>query len=188
MNWKDIAGNVAKAAPVLGSLLGGPIGGAIGGVIGLIGSAFGLTPEETTPEKINQMLITDPSAAVKLAEIESQHKLKLQELLLEQERLSVQIQQNEFADTDSARTREAAIVAATGKIDTNLYLLSWIVVLGFFGLTGVLMQVPLPAGQNEVVFMLFGGLVSAFSTVIGYFFGSSRGSQLKTQQLSQGKK
>jgi len=189
MDWKDVAGTVAKAAPILGTILGGPVGGAIGGVVAMLSSAFGLTPEQTTPDKINQLLVSDPSAAIKLAEIEAANKIELQKLVIEMERLELQRQQAEFADTDSARAREKAVVAATGKIDLNLYVLSWVIVLGFFGLTGMLMKIPLPAGQNEVVFMLFGGLVSAFSTVIGYFFGSSRGSQLKTQALAtSGKK
>jgi hypothetical protein len=188
MDWKDVAGTVAKAAPILGTILGGPVGGAVGGVVSLIASAFGLTPTETTPEKISQMLTTDPAAAVKLAEIESRHKIRLQELVLEQSRLELDLQRAEFADTDSARAREKAVVAATGKVDANLYVLAWVVIIGFFALTGLLMQLPLPQGQNEVVFMLFGGLVSAFSTVIGYFFGSSRGSAIKTQVLANGKK
>ena len=33
MDWKDIAGTVGKAAPLLGTLLGGPAGGAVGAII-----------------------------------------------------------------------------------------------------------------------------------------------------------
>ena len=38
MEWKDLAADVAKAAPILGGLLGGPAGAAVGG---LIASALG---------------------------------------------------------------------------------------------------------------------------------------------------
>ena len=184
MDWKDVAGSVGKAAPILGTILGGPLGGAIGGVVSLIASQFGLTPEETTPDKINQMLITDPTAAVKLAEIESNHKLKLQEYVLQQGRLELEMAEAEFQDTANARAREQEVVKATGHADFNLYLLAWVVVLGFFGLTGVLMNIKLPEGQTEVIFMLFGGIVSGFSTVLGYFFGSSRGSQIKSKIIA----
>jgi hypothetical protein len=184
MDWKDIAGTVTKAAPMLGTLLGGPVGGAIGGVIALIGSAFGLSPAETTPDKINSLLATDPAAAVKLAEIEANNKIELQKLILEQDRLMLQHRQAEFSDTASARDREKEVVKATGKVDINLYLLAWTIVLGFFGLTALLMYIKLPAGQTEVIFMLFGGLVSGFSTVLGYFFGSSRGSLMKSQIIA----
>jgi hypothetical protein len=184
MEWKDIAGTVAKAAPLVGGILGGPVGGAIGGVISLIGSAFGLTPAETTPEKISQMMATDPAAAVKMAEIEANNKVELQKIILEQNRIVLQERQAELADTASARNRETEVVKATGKIDINLYLLAWTIVLGFFGLTALLMYIKLPPGQTEVIFMLFGGLVSGFSTVLGYFFGSSRGSLAKSQLLA----
>jgi len=187
MDWKDIAGTVTKVAPLLGTAIGGPIGGAMGGVIAVLGNALGLTPKETTPDKINQVLATDPQAAVKLAEIEANNKVELQKLILEQSRLVIEEKKADFADTDSARKRETAIVQATGKQDINIYVLAWVVVFGFFALTVVLMKWPIPAGQNEVVFMLFGGLVSGFSTVLGYFFGSSRGSLMKSHLLAAGK-
>jgi hypothetical protein len=184
MEWKDIAGTVTKSAPMLGTLLGGPVGGAIGGVISLIGSALGLSPAETTPDKVSHMLSVDPQAAVKLAEIESTHKIRIQELLLEQNRIALQERQAELADTANARSRETEVVKATGRIDINLYLLAWTIVLGFFGLTALLMYIKLPPGQTEVIFMLFGGLVAGFSTVLSYFFGSSRGSLAKSQLLA----
>ena len=184
MDWKDIAGTVAKAAPLLGGALGGPVGAGIGGLVALISSAFGLTPAETTPEKISQLLATDPEATIKIAELEANNKIELQKFVLMQSCLALQEKQAELADTDSARKRETAVVQATGKLDINLYLLAWTIVLGFFGLTALLMYVKLPMGQTEVIFMLFGGLVSGFSTVLGYFFGSSRGSLIKSQLLA----
>lgn len=184
MEWKDVAGGVAKVAPLLGTALGGPLGGAIGGVVALLASAFGLTPEQTTPEKINQLMVTDPQSAIKLAEIEANHKLELEKLVLEQNRLVVQEKQADLADTADARLREREIVKATGKIDINLYLIAWLIIIGFFILTGILIFKPVPVDQNGVVFMLFGGLVAGFSTVVGYFFGSSRGSLMKSQLIA----
>jgi len=185
MDWKEVAGKVTKAAPLLGTLLGGPLGGAIGGLVAVIGSAFGLTPEETTPQRINQLLDTDPQAAIKLAEIEANNKVEIQKLLLEQDRLAMEARKAEFADTASARQRQVDVVKATGKQDVNVYFLAWLVVIGFFALTGLLIFKSVPAEQNSVVFMLFGGLVSGFSTVMGYFFGSSRGSAMKSQLLAE---
>ena len=39
-------------------------------------------------------------------------------------------------------------------------------------------------GNNPVLDILFGGLVSGFATVLGYFFGSSKGSADKTHLLT----
>jgi len=78
------------------------------------------------------------------------------------------------------------VVQATGNKDVNLYVLAWVVVGGFFVLTGMLMLIPELEGRtnNAMVNILFGGLVSGFATVLGYFFGSSKGSTDKTQLLS----
>jgi len=184
MQWQDVASSVAKAAPILGTALAGPLGGAIGGLVSILASQFGLTPEETTPDKINSLLMTDPNAAVKLAEIDANYKIELQKIILEQQKLEIQIESAELQDTANARQRETEVVKATGQKDTNLYVLAWVIVTGFFALTGTLIFHAIPLGQNEVVFMLFGGLVSGFSTVLGYFFGSSRGSAIKSQLLA----
>lgn len=178
MNWKDIAGTVAKAAPILGTVLGGPVGSVVGAVIPLIANALGLTPEETTPDRINSMLLTDPTAAIKLAELEMTHKVELQKLVLQRAAM-------DFADTADARKRQVDSEKATGKRDYNLYILAWIIVVGFFALCAALMKIVLPPGQNDVIFMLFGSLSTSFGAVIQYFFGSSHGSAEKTRLLAE---
>lgn len=70
MNWKDIAGDVAKAAPVLGTLLGGPAGGMVGG---WIAHAFGGN-DSSKPEDIIKILQGDAEASVKLKQIELDHE------------------------------------------------------------------------------------------------------------------
>lgn len=74
MSWKAIANTVGKIAPTLGNLLGGPAGASIGT---LIATTLGV---ENTPEGVSEALRINPEAAIKLAEIESNQKVKLQEL------------------------------------------------------------------------------------------------------------
>lgn len=88
-----------------------------------------------------------------------------------------------LGDVQDARLREREIVKATGSKDTNLYVLAWTMVGGFFGLTATLMFVPLPADQSGVIFMLFGALSSGFGSTIAYFFGSSKGSSDKGKAI-----
>jgi len=183
MDWKDVAGAVTKSAPILGTILGGPVGGAIGGVISLLGSAFGLTPAETTPERINDLLKYDSTAAIKLAEIESTHKIRLQELLLDQSRLDLEREKAEFADMASARAREVEVVKTTGSLDINLYVLAWTVVAGFFALIYVLTFQELPSLNVGPVNQLYGVMGTGFGVVLSYFFGSSRGSMQKSAML-----
>ena len=180
MTWKDIGDFVKKGAPLLGSVLGGPAGGAIGS---LVSSAFG---SDDDPGKLLPILESDPEALSKLKDLEFKHYERLEELSIEAARVQLEESKAYLADTQSARQREAIVVQATGKKDVNLYVLAWVVVGGFFILTGMLMLIPELDGRtnNAMVNILFGGLVSGFATVLGYFFGSSKGSTDKTSLLS----
>ncbi len=180
MDWKDVVGLVAKAAPILGTAIGGPIGAVAGGAISLVASAFGLTDDEAkSPDKVFKAIQGDPQATIKLQELQNRHKERLEELILKRDAVYL-------ADRQSARQREVETTKTTGKRDINLYVLAWTVVVGFFSLTAVLMFIPIESA-TPVVTMLFGGLVSGFSMVLSYFFGSSKSSSDKTLLLS-GKK
>ncbi len=74
IDWKDIAADVAKAAPLLGTLIGGPAGATIGT---LISTALGV---EGSPNAVQHALATNPNAAVKLQQIQSDHEVRLREL------------------------------------------------------------------------------------------------------------
>jgi len=74
MDWKNIAADVGKAAPILGTLIGGPAGPAIGAIIA---STLGVA---NSPDAVQTALATNPQAAVQLAQIEADQKVKLQEL------------------------------------------------------------------------------------------------------------
>lgn len=177
MDWKSVGSFIAKSAPVLGTALGGPIGGAMVGVVSLLAKTFGVTDEEVTPEQLIKAIELDPEAALKLKQFEMSHKTELERLVLENERIRL-------ADVANAREREIQITQMTGKRDTNLYILAWTVVLGFFGLSVCLMKWPLPEGASEVVFVLFGAVATGFGTVLQYFFGSSRSSARKDVVLA----
>lgn len=182
MDWKDVAGSVSKAAPLVGTLLGGPIGGAIGGLIPLLAHAFGLTPEETTADKINSLLASDPQAAVKLAEIEANNKLQLQELVIKAMGMELQ-------DIQSARARQVEVTKATGRVDINLYVLAWVIMGGFLGLIGCLIVLQVMykfvLQADPLVTLLLGSLSTDAGMVVGYFFGSSRGSAQKSIALEE---
>jgi len=66
MDWKSLEGDLAKVAPVLGGLIGGPAGAGIGS---LLSAALGVA---NTPSDVQQALLTNPDAAVKIKQIESQ--------------------------------------------------------------------------------------------------------------------
>lgn len=180
MDWKDVGKAVKRFAPMLGTVIGGPIGGVAGGAVSLLCSAFGIEEEDAQdPAKVMAKIQMDPQWQVKLAEIESNNEIELQ-------RLALQSDQAYLADRQSARTADVEKTKATGNRDTNLYVLAWVVVVGFFGLIGVLVFKQIP-DSNEVAKvalpMLFGALIAGFKDVLGYFFGSSKSSSDKTKLL-----
>ncbi len=102
MDWKDVSAAVGKFAPILGTLVGGPAGGAIGG---LIASALGT---ENTPSAVSQALQSSPDAAVKLAQIEADERVRLQALIADQAKADIAAQMQASADINKSIQAEAA--------------------------------------------------------------------------------
>jgi len=175
MSWNDVTGFLGKSAPLIGTLLGGPAGGA---VASLVANALGV---EDTPDAIGAALKSDPSALLKLKELEFTHKTRFQELMLEETKAHL-------ADTQSARQREVENLKAGGS-NTLMYILGVVIVVGFFAtvITLIFRTTPIPAGSKEAVMLLLGSLIASFACVVQYFFGSSKGSSDKTAMLA-GKK
>ena len=171
MEWGDVAKTIGKIAPLVGAAVGGPVGMAGGGIVSALCAMFGSDPND--PAALDAAILADPEAALKLREFELNNQVELQKLVLEGDRLDMQ-------DRSSAREREARIVEKTGKKDAFLYFLAFSVVCAFGALCFVLIYVPIPAGANQVVLLLFGGLVAGFTQVMNYFFGSSKSSSDKT--------
>jgi hypothetical protein len=71
-SWKEVGAAITKVAPALGSVFG-PAGAAVGGLVSVVGRAFGLG-DNPTPDAVLTALQTSPDAAVKLAQIEADHK------------------------------------------------------------------------------------------------------------------
>jgi len=69
--------------------------------------------------------------------------------------------------------------------DIFQYLLGAVIVVSFFVLMIVLAYQTIPDANKDVINLVIGALIGAFSTVVGYFFGSSLGSSKKTDILNK---
>lgn len=74
MDWKDVGQVLAKSAPYLGSILLGPMGAGVGKIIA---DTLGTSED---PAAVLQELNTNPEAVLKLREIESNERIRTQEL------------------------------------------------------------------------------------------------------------
>lgn len=181
MNWKDIGkALISQGAPLVGGLLGGPAGASAGK---LVAGLFDADPDN--PEEVMNAIQADPESMIKIREFEMKHKEKLQELQLDETKAFL-------SDVDSARRREAAITEATGGRDIHIYILAYIVIVSFFMLALFLMWGLVSGTQpatdslkdSPLAMLLIGALISGFTQVLSYFFGSSKGSSDKNKVLS----
>lgn len=171
MDWKDLAGIVGKAAPILGTLIGGPGGAAVGG---LIASALGTSNDA---EEVGRLLTSNPEAVLKLKELEANKEIRFAELAAAQARLEIE---SATADRASAREREAK----TGDSWTPRAL-AIVVTVGFFGVLAYLLVKGKPAEGGDVLMVMLGSLGTAWTGIVGYYFGSSAGSTAKTELLNR---
>ena len=155
-----------QIAPTIATAMGGPLAGM---AVSAISKAIGVEPEKVGDMISNNKLTAEQIAQVKIAEIELQKQAN--ELGLNFEKLSVE-------DRKSAREMQAATRSIVPPA------LAAIVTVGFFGIM-VMMLLGQVDSNNPAILMMLGSLGTAWTGIIAYYFGSSAGSQAKTDLLSK---
>lgn len=71
------------------------------------------------------------------------------------------------------------------KKTDNLFMiiLGSVIVLGFFGLVAILLTLEVKEANQNILYLVAGGLMAAFGSVVNYYFGSSHGSKIKTEDM-----
>jgi VIT1/CCC1 family predicted Fe2+/Mn2+ transporter len=177
--WTDALNVVKTLAPTIASVIGGPLAG---GAVTALESVFGMTvPPNTsiddrqnavaaainsaTPEQLAAVRKADQDYAARMAEAGFKNIETL-------EALSVQ-------DRESARQMQISTKSVTAPF------LALFVTLGFFGVLALMMFYPLPQATHDALMLMLGSLGTAWTGVIAYYFGSSAGSDRKTELLAQ---
>ena len=127
-------------------------------------------------EKVLDKVLPDPAA-------KAEAQAKLMEMAQKGQLAELEFMAKEM---DSARRREIEIA-----VSTNAPFISKIVTpvlaLGTVGLTFILFTViifvDVNAQSKDILVYVLGGLTSAMTMVLGYYFGSSAGSKEKTKQI-----
>ena len=68
--------------------------------------------------------------------------------------------------------------------DIFMYSLAAIIVIGIFTIISFLIFKVMPLENKDLLTLTLGALIAGFSNVLGYFFGSSKGSADKNEMLS----
>ena len=175
MSGFDWKGTVGKVAPVLAGILGSPAAGvAVSGLCKLLG--LEPTPEnaEKAAEQIAMGQLTGEQL-IQLKKVEADSILALKKAGLDYD---IQTEQIVMADRASARNRQIQLR------DTTPTVLAYLITAGFFGILGGIMKWGMPGSETakDALLMMLGALAAAFNHgVVGYFFGSSAGSDKKTE-------
>jgi hypothetical protein len=174
-NLNDLGKLIAQSAPLLGGALAGQAGATIGS---LIAAKFG--GNSSHPDALHALISADPLAAIKLKELECEHEIALQQLLMQAEKDAQQTLANDRA---SARQREAEVdktpVEQRDKTPARLaYVLTAGILFGFIWL--------LVSDKNhELLYALTSSLVTVWVAAMAYYHGSSAGSRSKDRKLMQ---
>lgn len=168
--FRDSAlGLLGSVAPTLATALGGPLAGLAVKTLSktLLGKDNGKVEEieqalsDASPELLASIKKADQEFAVHMRELD----IKLDELGNQ--------------DRDSARNREIQLK------DKTPARLSFFVTCGFFGILGYLMKYGVPPQGGEALLIMLGSLGTAWTGIIGYYFGSSAGSKAKNEMITK---
>jgi len=160
MDW------LKQIAPTIATAMGGPLAGM---AVSAVSKAIGVDPDKVGDLISNNKLSAEQIAQVKIAEIELQKQA--QELGLNFEKLEVE-------DRKSAREMQATTRSIVPPA------LAAIITIGFFGILAMMMFGNVD-GTNPPILMMLGSLSTAWTGIVAYYFGSSAGSQAKTDLLSK---
>lgn len=91
----------------------------------------------------------------------------------------------DLTDRTAARSRDASVTQA-GRRNIRADVLAYAAVAGLISLIWVLLIHPIADGPaRDMLLILSGALVAIVKDVYGFEFGSSRGSEAKTEQLGR---
>lgn len=175
MSFTDV---LKKSFPFISAAasLGGPLGTM---AASLVGKAIGIDKVPATADGISNAIATalaDPTERAALIQAEQQFQLQMAELGYKN---AEDLESTAAADRSNARLREMTL---KDKVPAAL---AATVTVGFFTVLIYMLRFGLPKDGHDALLVMLGALGSAWAGVITYYFGSSAGSDRKTELLAQ---
>jgi hypothetical protein len=164
-------------APEIGKWLFGDTGEQTAAAVAqVVQSVTGTTDDAVA----RQVLARDPAVA-------AQARVQLAQLAAQREqaaaRATLEALKAQIGDVQSARAQTVSLAQARSAVQWSAPIVS-IVVLATFGVVmWAALTRSLPAGSETILNMLLGTLAAMATSVVGYWVGSSAGSERKTDLL-----
>jgi hypothetical protein len=164
MDWKSI---VKSVAPVLGTALGGPM---LGSTVKYLATEL-LGDEKATEQDVKSFISTaSPDQLIPLKRLDLEFKIKMEEL-------DVDVFKLEVADRSNARAENK-----DSRMPAIICLMLTVMVAGG---TYFLMMETIPESNQNIVYMVFGQVLTAWTASIAYWVGTTRSSSDKSKMLRQ---
>lgn len=157
MDW------LTQIAPGIATALGGPLAGL---AVTAISKALGIDEKDVQSTIESGKLSAEQLASIKQAELQLQ--TQAQQLGLDFEKIAVD-------DRKSARDLQASTKSIVPPV------LAMIVTVGFFGILFALMMGY--AQKSDELMIMLGSLGTAWTGIIGFYFGSSAHSEKQSEML-----
>jgi hypothetical protein len=173
-DWKSM---IKSVAPMIGTALGGPFGGAATKMLLNVLDPAGKTDPNSDSDvsKLVSDAMGDLNKVAQIQQAEQQFKLQMAQLGFQNEKDLADIA---FEDRSSARNREIQVRDWTPKV------LGFLITMGFFGILIFMLKWDIPDKSRDVLNIMLGALGTAWISVVTYYFGSSAGSDKKTDLLA----
>lgn len=166
-------------------LLGGALASVASGnpapLIGTIASSLGV---DSTPEAVEHELSkNNPETLLKLKELEQNHKVELERIALEYQRL----ENEKYTKAHDTYKHENAMAdrIAEQVIRYNLPVVGILVIINVLVLHYFKDDATLIAIASNVIGVAMGHLFNERQAIVNFFFGSSLGSKKKSDQLAE---
>lgn len=168
----DFANIIKTVAPWIGTALGGPLGGM---AVEAASKALGLS--DSTTESIKTAISgATPEQMLALKKADQDFALQMQALGFKQ---ITDLEAIAAGDRKDARDMQKTARSPVPAI------LSISVTVGYFGILAGMMTGYLKTTDSQALLLMLGSLSTAWGCVMAFWFGTTRGSEVKTELLAK---
>ncbi len=174
--WTDILKILTTVAPTLAATAIGPLGPV---AVSALESALGLQPSGDLPARQDAVAAAiagaSPETLLALKKADQDFQVRMTELGFADAEAIAKLAGDDRA---SARAREQVVRDSTPRY------MAFLITIGFFSILFYMAFRSVPDPSKDILNIMVGSLGAAFISIISYFFGSSQGSERKTEILA----